>query len=308
MVKKSSVLANFNCTFGKENRPMLEYFKDIVYPAFKSGIIREVGEDKYFFESATVKSTSKNRHILTGIIVKKTKLEVKTEHDDVNGITFTHKLYDSAPISIFTIFLDNHRMIYTTNQKGSPDIRSFAATVKHILKEYIRNYNEEQPKDKKVPYPVIDIVNIPSEKDIKEKLRMVKRIEKLTFKLFNPNGDFHITPTYEKLLEQLEFVGSKKGNVTMNSPSNFGNVAKLITGTKGMAEAQMKVKYISGGKGTIDHNSMGEKITIEFPEDSSVGSVATIVIDTLIERDELKIVSEENREIYKKNLPDIFSI
>lgn len=39
--KKYLYLANFNCTFGDKNCPMLEYFEEIIYPAFTSGVKRK---------------------------------------------------------------------------------------------------------------------------------------------------------------------------------------------------------------------------------------------------------------------------
>lgn len=308
MIKKNSTIANFNCTFGSKNMPMLEYFDKVVYPALKSDIIRKVKEDEYFFENVEITETNQGRAILRGILVKKTKLEVRTEYDEDSGITFTNKFYDSAPISIFNIFLDNHRMIYTTNQKGSPDIRSFNATVKEVMTKYIKEYNKELPKSERVPFPVLDVVSIPSSKNIKEKLKTVKKIRKLTFKLFNPNGDFSVGDTYDGLREQLKDLGSKKGAVSFNSPTKFKNVIETINDTKGLAEATLEVEYASGGKGKIDHDSMSERISLDLPEDSSIGTVAKIVTDTLKDRDELKFVSDENNKIYKKNLKKILRL
>jgi hypothetical protein len=301
MERKTSTLANFNCTFGEENEPMLNYLREIIYPAFKSKLKRKVYEDVYFFEDVSIKEVSQERYALVGIFVKKTKLEVKTEYDYSKGVTFTNKFYDAAPISIFTIFLDNHRMIYTTNQKGSPDIRSFNATVKDIVNQYIRRYNNDKDENEKLPYPAINIVNLPSEKDVKEKLRDVKKIKKLTFKLFNPNGDFNISDTYDGLLEQLEEAGSKQGSFVINSPTKFNNVADMITDTRGLAEAKLEVEYTTGGKGTIDHETMGEKIAIELPSETSIETVSNIVTDTLKVRAELQMVSDENKEIYDNN-------
>lgn len=38
MNKKKLYIADFNCTFGEENYPLLEYFEEIVYPAFTSNV------------------------------------------------------------------------------------------------------------------------------------------------------------------------------------------------------------------------------------------------------------------------------
>ena len=95
---------------------MLTYFSEIIYPSFIADNIRKVGDDEYFFEDVKLEKLQNNRVILKGILVKKTKLEVRTEYDVEKGkINFTNKLYDTAPISIFVLFLDNHRMLYTPN-------------------------------------------------------------------------------------------------------------------------------------------------------------------------------------------------
>ncbi|WP_207642173.1 hypothetical protein [Clostridium sp. DMHC 10] len=232
-------------------------------------------------------------------------MEVRTEYDNNKGVTFTHKFYDSASISIFTIFLDNHRMIYTTNQKGSPDIRSFSATVKDVFKNYVKLYNKNKRENERIAYPVVDIVNLPSKKDIKEKLETVKKIRKLTFKLFNPNGDFNMSNTYDDMLTQLEKAGAKKGSFVINSPTKFENVAEMITDTKGLAEAKIEVEYKAGGKGTIDHQTMGEKISIDLPEYTSIGSVSNVVVSTLKDKKELNEISDENIKIYEENKPQI---
>lgn len=299
MSKKTSTLANFNCTFGKENKPMLTYFNEIIYPAFKSKIIRKVSDDEYFFDDVKIKEVVANRYALVGILIRKTKLEVRTEYDYNKGVTYTHKFYDSAPISIFTIFLDNHRMIYTTNQKGSPNIRSFSATVKEVLKKFVYNYNENKEKEDKIPYPSVDIVNLPSKKNISEKLKEVKKIKKLTFKLFNPNGDFDMSSAYDGMLEQLEQAGAKKGSFVINSPTKFDNVAEMISDTKGLAESKLDVEYKSGGKGIIDHETMGEKFPFDFPEETTIDSVSTVVTNTLLKnKEDLNKISDENQNIY----------
>ncbi|MBK1813606.1 hypothetical protein JHL18_23605 [Clostridium sp. YIM B02505] len=310
MSKKASTIANFNCTFGNENKPMLEYFSESIFPALKSGIKRVVGEDEYFFQDVSIVKTNLGRFILRGILVRKTKLEVKTEYDETNGVTFTNKFYDSAPISLFNIYLDNHRMIYTTNQKGSPNIRSFNATIKYVVAEYIKAYNYKAAEEKEefLPFPKIDVINIPSKKTISEKLKKVKKIKKLTFKLFNPNGDFNISETYDGLLDQLELLGSKRGAVTINSPSKFENVAIQINDTKGLAEAKLEVEFNDGGKGTIDHSSMGEKIFIDLPESASIAAVSETVTNTLSDKEELNIVSEENEYIYNRNKAKIIPL
>ncbi|ENZ33274.1 hypothetical protein HMPREF1084_01742 [Clostridium butyricum 60E.3] len=301
-MQRTTTIANFNCTFGKENKPMLTYFKEIIYPAFTSGEIREVGDDKYFFESVELKELNDGRIVLKGILVKKTKLEVKTEYDFEEGkIRFTDKLYDTAPISIFTLFLDNHRMLYTPNQKGSPGIASFSATIKYMIKKVVRDYNINVPKDDRIPYPEIDIVDIPSKKEIKEKLKSVKHISKLSFKIFNKNGDINTEDAFEWMEEDLKELGAKNSEFTITSPTRFDKVVERIDQSKGYAKVNLKVIYGNGAKGKLDNESMSEKFPINYPEGSSIDTVSTISMNTFKDNELMSSIGEENIKVFKEN-------
>ena len=57
MDEKNMQFANFNITFGENNSPMLEYFENIVFPAFTGDYIRGKRDElpRYFFENVQVK-------------------------------------------------------------------------------------------------------------------------------------------------------------------------------------------------------------------------------------------------------------
>lgn len=303
-MKKTSTIANFNCKFGE--KPMLPYFKEIIYPAFTNEHSRSVGDDKYFFEGVKLEN-SKGRYILQGVLVKKTKLEIKTEYND-GELEYVNKFYDSAPISIFSLFLDNHRFIYTTNQKGSPDIRSFSATIKEFIKREVSNYNLERKKEDRIIQPKIDIVSIPEKSSIEEKLKQVKKIKKLSFKFFNLNGDMDTTDAYDWMLSELDAYGSKTGEITINSPTNFDVVSDRIGESKGFAKVNLNVDYKNGGSGKLDNESISEKFTIDVPEESTINTVAMVTLDTFKNNELLNSVTKENQRIYDKNKSIIDSL
>ena len=303
-MKKTSTIANFNCKFGE--KPMLPYFKEIIYPAFTNEHSRSVGDDKYFFEGVKLEN-SKGRYILQGVLVKKTKLEIKTEYND-GELEYVNKFYDSAPISIFSLFLDNHRFIYTTNQKGSPDIRSFSATIKEFIKREVSNYNLERKKEDRIIQPKIDIVSIPEKSSIEEKLKQVKKIKKLSFKFFNLNGDMDTTDAYNWMLSELDAYGSKTGAITINSPTNFDVVSDRIGESKGFAKVNLNVDYKNGGSGKLDNESISEKFTIDVPEESTINTVAMVTLDTFKNNELLNSVTKENQRIYDKNKSIIDSL
>lgn len=301
-MQRTTTMANFNCTFGNENKPMLEFFTEIIYPAFTTNTIREVGEDKYFFQDVKLQEINNGRIVLKGILVKKTKLEVKTEYDLNTGtIKFTDKLYDSAPISIFTLFLDNHRMLYTPNQKGSPNIRSFAATIKYMVRVRIREFNKNLKNEERIPVPVIEVVDIPSEKTISEKLKNVKHISKLKFKFFNKNGDINTEDAFEWMEDDLKELGAKNSEIIITSPTKFDKVAQRIDQSKGYANVSLKVVYESGAQGSLDNKSMSEKYPIEYPEGTSIENVSNISMNTFKDNELMNSVEKENTRIFEEN-------
>lgn len=46
---KTTTIANFNCTFGKSNKPMLTYFDNIIYPAFTGNYVRRINDNDIYF-------------------------------------------------------------------------------------------------------------------------------------------------------------------------------------------------------------------------------------------------------------------
>ena len=77
-MKKNAQIANFNVVFGDEEKPMLDYFDTIIYPAFNSDITKKSDDNEFMFKNIEIAST-KDVYVLTGKIVKKTELEIKTD-------------------------------------------------------------------------------------------------------------------------------------------------------------------------------------------------------------------------------------
>ncbi|MBY6950365.1 hypothetical protein [Clostridium botulinum] len=303
---KRLTIANFNCTFGLDDKPMMEYFDNIIYPAFKSDIIREQKDTSYFFDEVKIMEYEKDKFILVGLLIKSTTLEIKSEYIKGTGIKKVNKRYGSDPFSIFIIFLENHRMILVKNQsKGSPDIRSFSATASYFLKDYIHSQNKYKEKKDKLPFAKLNVVSIPSKEDIVKKLEGVNKIEKVTFRLYPANGDIPINGAYNSLLEQLDMIGSKTGNVNYNSPTKKTKVAELITETRGLVDPSLKVKYKNGGKGTIRNESFSESIDIEISEDAELKDNVYEIMDIMSENKDLHEVSENNKIIYLDNIKKV---
>lgn len=300
--KKTTIIANFNCTFGQDNKPMLTYFDKIIYPAFTEDYFRKVKDDTFFFKDTKLIKLQNGRMVLQGIYVRRTKLEVKTEYDPIrNEIQFTNKFYNSAPISVFTLFLDNHRLLYTTNQKGSPNIRSFGATVKEIIKQVIMVYNDGKIKEKRIPMPQINIVDIPSNESIEEKFKMVKKIRKLRFRFFNLNGDIESMDAIDWMYGRLDSYKSKIAEISFNQPQDINQVKKDVKKVNGFAKIKLEVDFKNGARGRLDNNSLSEKFELDMDEDETIEKVASIAVGTLQDNLAIKNIGKNNKKIYENN-------
>ena len=145
MESKQLYVANINMVFGKDEEPLIKRVDDIVVPALQSGIKRKVGDKtKFIFSNVVLREITKDEWVIQGLIVKDTVLDIMSEYSPDTGFEKTEKHVNSAPFSLFIIYLKNHRMLLVKNQNGSPDIRSFSATFKFILNEYVKKEKEKR--------------------------------------------------------------------------------------------------------------------------------------------------------------------
>ena len=164
-MKTNAQVANFNVVFGEDEKPMLDYFDNIVYPALTSGVIRSGTEgDDYFLYDVEVVSNKREDAAIIGRIVKRTILDVLSDLNESGDLIEKDEHYSSAPYSTFVIYLRNHRMLYVPNQKGSPTLVNFRTTVAYILKKYVSDYNSKNEEN--LPYALVNVVGVPSSNTI----------------------------------------------------------------------------------------------------------------------------------------------
>jgi len=141
--EKNMYFANFNITFGADEQPMLEHFKDIIYPAFCSNYKRGKEEKPpvFYFDDISIKEYN-NELVMVGNYIKNTKYEIYTSIMD-GKLQSTPSSIPTAPYSRFVIFLKNHRMVLVKNESSSPDVRSFQATVRKMMMDFILKSNRK---------------------------------------------------------------------------------------------------------------------------------------------------------------------
>lgn len=298
--KKKVTIANFNCTYGEKDEPMLTYFENLVLPSFKGSFKRFASkQDNYFFDKVQVIEYKPNEYVLTGILIRSTILEVKSRYYIDSGLIDVNDKIKTDPYSIFAIYLKNHRMILLQNQKGSPDIRSFRATIRDIMEQVRNNFNKDN-NNHQIPYINLNITTIPSKYEIKTQIENMKSIQKLSLKFYPLNGDVDPSSTIASLRSQLDSLGSKSGSLDFKNPKNINNVSNFIENTKGTSDTTLFATFNDGSSRKIVNDEFSEKILITIDESTPYPQNILEVMDELNDKEELNECSQENKNIYMK--------
>lgn len=304
-MKKKMVLANFNIVFiNKETEePMLEYFDNIIYPAFTSEIIKKSKDTEYLLKNVEVLDLGGEDYALVGNIVKKTVLEVKSNLDENMQLIEEDNKYPTAPFSSFCIYLKNHRMLYVHNQKGSPDLKSFKATIYYIINKYIGSVNKELRLQNKetLPIPIINVVGIPLEHNIKQVLGGIKKVNRLTLKFYPLNGDIDLSGMFGNMTTELrKRVGSKNGEVVLKSPDSIDGIAEVLEQAGGTVEPVFNVTYPNKSTATIKNDSISERLEIETVGSSIEEELAYICKEGK-NMNTMTYTNDSHNNIYNKN-------
>lgn len=300
--KKTLNVANFNCTFGKKNEPLLNHFEDILLPAFQKGIVYENKRNgnKYLLEDVEL-SMKNGIFVLVGLLVKKTHLEIKTRHDNKGVLVPTNERIPSDPFSYFIINLKNHRMALVKNQNGSPTVNDFDKTASYILKSYVKQHNDgEEREENKLPIPNLNVVTIPYEGKIEGELKKVQKIESAVLRFYPLNGDISPNSLFNELREMLTEVDSKTGNTQINNPKNIKKMADILKDTKGTVKPTLTVIYGNGAKRTLRDNDFSESTKIDVDDSLEFHENMDVISGKVINTEEYNETSEENNKIYQR--------
>ena len=300
-MKKSAQVANFNVVFGENELPMLECFDTIVFPAFSSGITKKMGDNELLFKNIEITQNEKN-YVLTGKIVKKTVLEVKSDLNEKGELVEKDEKYSAAPYSTFVINLRNHRMIYMPNQKGSPSLACFRSVVKHVLDTYIRQENSKLEEGKKLDYAVANVVGIPSARSMDELLDNVEKVNSLTLKFYPLNGDMDYTDAFGLLSNDIrKELDSKTGAITYNSPKSIVGIKNILAKAAGTIEPVIKVITKGKSKATLKDYELAEKYEIDVDEKKDFKEETKQLVEKTSEIETLKFTNDKHDDIYNRN-------
>lgn len=137
-----ATLANFNCTIKKEKNtiPMLEFFNEIIYPALNNTKkYKETKRNKYYISDLKLVELTDGPMALVGKHIKRTVLDIFPDYNAESGFIGEQFSAPSAPHSNFILLLNNHRLIYYSNEAGAPTVSSFSTTVGHMIYTYVKD-------------------------------------------------------------------------------------------------------------------------------------------------------------------------
>lgn len=274
MDTKQMAIADLNVVFGKNEEPLLKRLDDIFLPALNSGIIRKANENtRFLFEDCEIVELE-NDLVLKGILIKDTILDVMSEYTE-EGLRKTDKHFPSSPYSIFMIFLKNHRMLLVKNQGGSPDIRSFRTSLKHILREYIFKENQLRKQENQIllPHAKAYITGIKTTQSVKAALEDVEKITELTFQFYPLNAEWDYDPVFGSIDNSIrKVIGAKRGKMVFPSPESKDGVANVIEQTEGLVKSKIKVQYKSD-------SPKGKMKSVGTIKDDEISNVSNIEIE-----------------------------
>ncbi|MEG0835498.1 MAG: hypothetical protein RR313_08000 [Anaerovoracaceae bacterium] len=293
--------ANFNITYGAEEQPMLEHFEDIVFPAFLSGFRRGKSDEypAFYFDGIDIKELD-GQYVLVGNYIKDTQYNIRTTIHD-GKLVSTPADVPTAPYSRFIIFLKNHRMLLVRNEAQSPDIRSFQATVRGMLNNYIREENHNKDKDHKLPHALVNIVDIPLKSTIEDLLKSVQKVNWLKFRFFPLNNDKNPLIFAEGIDREMKSIQSKHAHVQFTSPESKEEIVTLIDQSSGLALATLEVRDSEGNKTKIKEEQFTTSTKISFGRDIIAEDDQYIIIQA--KKDSaITVQSEENEILYERFL------
>lgn len=304
-MKVNAQVANFNVVFGDDEKPMLDYFDTIVYPVLTSGLTRKCkDEDEYFLHEIELTTNKNDDAIVVGKIVKSTMLEIHSDLNEEGELVEKNEHYSSAPYSTFVIYLRNHRMLFVPNQKGSPTLVNFRSTIAYMFKKFVDDYNATH--DEELPYAIVNIVGVPSAESIEELLKKVKKINSLTLKFYPLNGDIDFSELFGMMNRDLrKKVGSKTGQIILNSPKSADGVATVVEQASGTVEPIIKATTQDNRKVKIQNDQMSEKHELEIDEGLPVKQKTEQIkkkADTIVN---LQFTNDNHNEIYRRNINKI---
>ena len=285
MVQGKSVLfANFVCRFG--DKVLLDFAKEVVFPAFLAGGQRKYGASRYIIQDTSIVRCGENANdlVIVGRFVKDTVLE--REQTLENGkLVKNRATMQSAPSALFALVVDTHKLMYLPETSQAPHLSAFRATASRILKEQHTGYvdhihlsqtdktNKETKKAifKRLPYPSLEIVPLSSMQNFANFLNQFKVLEQIRIDLIDTNNETDGLQLIHAAREVKGLIDAKGVTINMRNNSGLSSLHAQETFTNLAEDGNTKLTFtgkdMDGANLTGDNDSF--RLAVRFDTDSN---------------------------------------
>jgi hypothetical protein len=230
--------ANFICKFG-DQKVLLDLAEDVVIPAFTDATLeRTYGDTSYFFlDVNVVPITSNGEQLLTigGRFVKNTEVSREQIFDKTKGLVRDPKALRSAPSAVFSLILNNHKLIYHPEVPGAPNLSEFRVTcanfikakhLAHINELYVASKDVRLENGKKItkrslykefPIPSIEIVALPSGTSLRDFLGKYKKLTKVSIRILDTNHELDFNGFFDDVRETKNIFSADRAELTYSA-------------------------------------------------------------------------------------------
>lgn len=312
-------LGNLVCKFGSKN--LLDYFEEIVYPAFFDGsLVRTYGGTKYFFSKVSL-VTIDGRVLLVGRIIKDMILEREQVYTS-QGLIEDHDQMQTSPSAIFVLVLDVHRLIYLKETRFAPTLDNFKATIENFVKLKHKRFidglhDQSKAAGKKIPRnqllskhfpPTLDIIPLTSAQSVEQFVKQYEVLRSVSYKFSDRNDDQDNEGFFRAVQKQKDDVGSRATTVKHSNREGLDKSAIIEEVQAATLQGNQKVTMIgkdsSGNELKGDNNDFQLKTNVEVVSSSPV-KIARKMLDKFFELigDGLIQVSNPTDEVKAKLAP-----
>lgn len=311
--EKKVILANFNLTFGEMCAPMLEYFENIVFEAFKDD-----GKYRNFrFHDVEIRESKDFGLYIYGKIIRMSELEIDSIFDEkTKTIKDTNEKFKSSPYSHFILLLKNHTLLMIGSSKGRPTVKNFESLIKYKIKKQIKKYENNEKKELIFN---LNVFEIPKASDVEKIIETFDSISNVKLKFFDLNNDTIDDTIFDGILGINKNTGAKETDVTLTSPTNIKKIAELIKKSKKFCKFTIKAKkkdeveshtyendrfmqpiYLTIPDYIKSELSLPNEVKSETEEKRLQIQNENFIISSAIEDERVSPVSKENNTVYNR--------
>jgi hypothetical protein len=250
---------------------MLDFFDDIVFPAFCRPRETDPQRKANCFildpRITEIKSGDIGSLALTGLFVKDSKLEREEIVDRTGKLIEAPEEMSSASSAVFILLLGSHRLLYMKRQSYAPEMQHFASFLRKQFKSSHADYTARLNQE--LPPPKLEVIPIASTGSVADLLNRYSVIKSLTIKLVPTNNEIDNTDLFKPLRHAEEDTRSKKSSVTFvgdkeNGLDKNGCARQIEPATKqGNATVIFVGKNLTGAELTMTNEECKMRVPLD---------------------------------------------